>query len=353
MSNNNNRKQRIGKMIGEDLNLDPNHYKNDVVSKVTSEPKVTIPGVVSEVKKTTSHNNNDKAAQNAEKDFYDPNYKGQRDKQNGNNKNKYKNFRDPKVSNEEEKMDIKSKLGSPLSLVFANNSVSIIKEFKELLKERMPEFAKCVGSVELAPYDYEVRDAANMPKKITSAKLVLKCRFGGSKYSKARGTNEQEFGDPLFAALANKANGRTNNKGELPGDLKDIGKGILFDDGIDIIKYEVFVDKDGRPWADLVALEISLDAAIPALTGMPSNEYTGYVSDIVRAKELEQKLIIEQRRQGLKVGNMSAIYIVRMTLDNNKVLSETMKYFKKYKNDGKNNNRQNSYRNAEDQFFSK
>lgn len=358
MSNNYNKRNngRLGKMIGGEINTDPNHYKNTdpvVTTGVKSEPAINIPGAVV---MTTGAEPKKETQTRQEKEFYDPNYKNGH-KQNGNSNNqhnKYKNFRDPRGPIKEEKMEAVTRLGAPLSIVYADNSVSILKEFRDLLKERMPEFSKCVGAVELVPYEYEVRDAANMPRKITSAKLILKCRFEGSIYSSRKANPNQEFGDPAFAALVARASGKSNNRGDLPGDLKTVGKGILFDDGIDIIKYEKFVDKEGRTWDDLVLIETSLDAAIVALTGMPANEYTGYVSDIVRAKEIETKLIAEQRKQGIKVGHVSAIYIVRMTLDSNKVLAETMKYFKKYKNDGKgNNNGRNSYRSAEDQFFSK
>ncbi|MGL6099494.1 MAG: hypothetical protein ACRC0G_07700 [Fusobacteriaceae bacterium] len=331
-SNNNNnykKKNRIKNLFStgtDELSLDPNTYKDEkkeeiVLAKVQAEPPV--------YKKENTYKQKD----------------NRRDSEGGGNA--------PVYSKEDKKMEKETRLGLPLSTVYVANSVHLIKEVKAVLRERMPDFEATIGSLELVPYEYEVR-TDNIPRKISSAKLIFKCKFAGSIYSSKRPQeSSDEMGDPAFAAMVNRYSGKSNNKQDLPGDLKSLGKGLLFDDGIDIIKYKKFIDKDGNVWSDLVVMETSLDAIIVALLGLPNNEYTGYVSDCVRAKELELKLMNEQRRNGVKTGN-SPIHVIRMTVDNNRVLQETLRYFKKNNNNNKNghNNKPNKFRNAEDQFFS-
>lgn len=219
----------------------------------------------------------------------------------------------------------------PLSLEYGVTSLEFLNRFKAILAEKMPEVAECAAATTIAVQE-TVRDGV----KANQVKFVLKLDLTRSQELKR--DNRASFdtsADPQFEALFEKSlnDGKnfSENYKKMPKYMQEKGKGILYNDYFDVIKFEPFRNKEGKVWENLVLLEVNVAASILHILDLDTKLYVGYVGNVVRMKQLEESLKLKQKMKGQTGIQVPTIYLIQVKVDDIEILKASSSMFEKPK----------------------
>ena len=246
----------------------------------------------------------------------------------------------------------------PLNSQYGVTSIEFLSKFKALLAERMPEVDKCKVSIALAVADVPVVKN-NVTTTSSLVKFVIKLDLTQS--AELRRENKVSYDanvDPQFEALFEKSQNEavsasTNNFKKMPKYMQQHGKGVLYNDYFDIIKFEPYRGKDGKVWENLILLEVNASASILSILNLDSKLYIGYTDAVRRLKQLEESVKLKQKMKGKTGIQVPTIYLIQINVDDLELLKSSSAMFKKPNYQQQGTKSGNSYKAALADFIGK